>query len=404
LRFRKTGGRIRVYFRFTRPDGKRDEMPIGWYDEGGRDGWSLTRVRDEAAKIREQYQSGSGDVRADQAAAQAALDAQNRAQEAEREEAARKAREREQYTLGALCSAYVRLLKSRGKAKSARDTASCFKVHVPTETAGLPANEITPHQVAAMVRNALEAGKERTAGVLRSYLRAAYGAAIRAPFDAALPADLIPFHVESNPVDAVPAIAVQAGNRTLSRDELTAYLGTLGDGIIDRALRLALLAGGQRIAQLLRARVADWDDSEGVLRLWDGKGKRKDAREHLLPLGPQGADLAQALVQRARERADPEDLNPSLFLSLGGAIMNYTSASKRVADPRNGERWLLWRIICTGSRLRRAATWSVWGEGRHERMGWARPPGADDARRTDCLVSRSPEKIRRAARLSRGRP
>ncbi|NCA73042.1 MAG: integrase, partial [Sphingobacteriia bacterium] len=337
LRFRKTGGRVRVYFRFTRPDGSRDELPLGWYDEGGRDGWTLLQVRDEAAKMRERLQSGSGDVRADQEAEKAARDAERKALERAREEAERKAVEREQYTLAALCETYVQLLNTGGKAKSAKDTASSFRVHVVKahpEIAGLPANEVTSHQIAAIVRKARETGATRVPGILRNYLHAAYGAAVRAPFDSSLPAELIAFNVETNPVGAVPTVPVRAGDRTLSREELRTYLEHLGSGVVDQALLLALLAGGQRITQLLRAKLGDWDGS--ALRLWDSKGKRQTPREHLLPLGPMGGELVKGLIQRTRDRVEPGSLNPSLFASRdrkgAAAIVNYTTCSKRVAE------------------------------------------------------------------------
>ena len=50
-----------------------------------------------------------------------------------------------------------------------------------------------------------------------------------------------------------PTIAVKAGNRTLSKDELKIYMAALGDDTVDMALKLALFSGGQRMAQLLRA-------------------------------------------------------------------------------------------------------------------------------------------------------
>lgn len=338
LRFRKTGGKIRVYFRSTRPDGSRDELPLGWYDEKGRDGWTLLQVRDEAAKVRDRLQSGSGDVRADQEAEKAAQEAVRQAEERSRQEAERKMLEREQYTLAALCGAYVRLLEANGKTKSASDTRSSFNVHVAKaypEIAGLPANEITPHQIAAMMRKVREAGKERASGQLRTYLRAAFGAAIRAPFDSRLPSELIPFNVQTNPVEAVPTIHVRAGERALSKAEMLEYLGYLGDGIVDQSLLLALLAGGQRINQVLRARVSDWDRDSTTLRLWDPKGRRQTAREHLLPLGPKGAGVLEGLIVRARGLAGG-DPNPSLFGSTDRhgrpAVMVYTTASARVSS------------------------------------------------------------------------
>jgi hypothetical protein len=84
------------------------------------------------------------------------------------------------------------------------------------EIAATPAREVTALQIAAMVRQTREAGRERAAGVLRSYLSAAFTAGKKAPFDASLPAALIPFEIQRNPVDSIPAIAVRAGKRTLT--------------------------------------------------------------------------------------------------------------------------------------------------------------------------------------------
>ncbi len=125
-----------------------------------------------------------------------------------------------------------------------------------------------------------KAGKERTAGVLRSYLHAAYAMAIRAPYDSAANATMATFAVEINPDDAIPTIPVRAGHRTLSAAELRNYLAALTDELPDLALRLAVLAGGQRMSQLLRTRVSDYNEDTQTLRLWDTKGKRREPRLH----------------------------------------------------------------------------------------------------------------------------
>lgn len=191
--------------------------------------------------------------------------------------------------------------------------------------------------MAALVRKVREAGKERAAGILRSYLSAAFNAAKRAPFDSALPADLIPFAIEHNPVDAIPAIAVQRGDRTLSPAELRTYLGHIlrvgqadsaGPELADAALLLALLAGGQRIAQLLRAKVSDFDEEAGTLRLWDGKGKRRTAREHVLPLAPRAIELVTSLVRRTQALGGEQ----WLFASWKDARMADETPGKRAAD------------------------------------------------------------------------
>ncbi|NMG15511.1 integrase family protein [Aromatoleum bremense] len=301
--------------------------------------WNLDDARAEANRLQVLVESGTDPRELDRKEAEAKA-----AAKAAQEAAKRTADERSRYTLRALCDAYTGHLERTGKDKSAAATRSAFKCHVFTHEAiaAAPAREVTSHQIAAMVRKVREAGKERAAGILRSYLSAAYNAAKRAPFDSAMPADLIAFGVEHNPVDNIPAIAVQAGNRTLSADELRAYLNALGDELPDQALRLALLAGGQRMAQLLRAKVSDFDTDTATLRLWDGKGKRQSAREHLLPLAPKAAALAAGLVARAKKREQkraeaagevPGDVGGRwLFSTHGKVAMTFTTPGKRVAE------------------------------------------------------------------------
>jgi hypothetical protein len=351
LLFRKAAsGATFAYFRYTLPGGKRDTLPIGVYDETGRDGLTLAKARKKAGDLSRLYQDGVKNIRAHLEAEEAARKLALEAEQAERDAAlavslAAEARALAQaeYTLQALCDAYAGVLEARGKSKSAKDTRSAFKVHVfkmHPEIAALPAREVTPHHIAAMVRKVREAGKERTGGMLRSYLRAAFALAIRAPFDSAVTSELIAFEVTANPVDAIPTIPVKAGQRTLTRFELAAYHDALSDNLIDQALKLALLSGGQRMAQLLRIRVSDYDRDTQVLKLWDGKGKRQDPREHLLPLAPKAARLVDSLIDRAKSKAQAiaaddnlkPDPNPSLFLSTRGAVIADTTPGKRVAE------------------------------------------------------------------------
>ena len=301
--------------------------------------WNLDDARAEANRLQVLVESGTDPRELDRQEAEAKA-AATAAQEA----AKRAADERSRYTLRALCDAYAGHLERAGKVKSAAATRSAFKCHVFThpEIADAPARDVTAHQVAAMVRKVREAGKERAAGILRSYLSAAFNAAKRAPFDSAMPADLIAFGIEHNPVDNIPAIAVQAGNRTLSADELRAYIKALGDDLPDQALRLALLAGGQRMAQLLRAKVSDYNPDTATLRLWDGKGKRTAPREHLLPLAPKAAALVAGRAERVKEREKrraedagevPGDVGSMwLFSTHGKVAMTFTTPGKRAAE------------------------------------------------------------------------
>lgn len=295
--------------------------------------WSLPEARAEARRLQTQIDQGIDPREQDRD-----REAAREAAKAARETAKREAEERARYTLSALCDTYTDKLVGEGKRRSAADASSAFRVHVVSahpEIASLPAREITPHHIAELVRKVREAGKERAAGVLRSYLSAAFNSAKRAPLDAKEPAAMIPFRIEQNPVIDIPAIAVRRGNRTLSADELRAYMSGLSDGLADQALRLALFAGGQRMAQLLRAKVSDYDPDSATLRLWDPKGKRSAPREHLLPLAPAAAALVARLVERARDLEASRNAGRTdlwLFSATGRVPMDQGTPGERAAE------------------------------------------------------------------------
>lgn len=299
--------------------------------------WNLDDARDEARSLQTLIDKGTDprELDREKAAAKAAIIAANEAEKVA-------AQSRKQYTLRALCEAYCDTLEAKGKTQSARQARSILKCHVfegSPEIAALPASGITAHQIAAMVRKVSEQGKDRAAGILRSYLSAAFNAARKAPFDAKLPAALIAYGVESNPVEPVSTIAVQRGDRTLVSDELKAYMAALSDDdLSDLALKLALYAGGQRMAQLLRPKVSDYDKDTQTLRLWDGKGKRTAPREHLLPLAPKAAAIVEKLIERAckqeeasakKEGREPTYSSLWLFSSHGKAQLVDTTPGKR---------------------------------------------------------------------------
>jgi len=317
LAVRVTGSGAKSYIFESKLDRKTIRRTIGDCAN-----WTIEDARAEARKLKVQLDTGVDPREEDRGKVEAKARARAM-QEAERQTA----EARKRYTLRALCNAYVELLEARGKKKSAAGAKSAFKCHLQEDTAALPVNEVTPRHIAELVRTVSEAGKERAAGILRSYLSAAYNAARRAPFDAKLPAGLIPFNVEINPVAPVAVIKVRAGDRHLSPGELREYMRRLGDTPADLALRLALLTGGQRMAQLLRARVSDFNPDAKTLRLFDPKGKRTEPREHLLPLAPRAAALVDSLAAAAEARE-----SSWLLSSFGDTPIAETTPGKRVAE------------------------------------------------------------------------
>lgn len=311
------------------------DMPLGLFDATGKTGLSLAEARAKAGELSRLIQEGIPDPKAhleEQARREiAAAVASRQALEAASAAASREAIERDRYTLQALTSAYIAHLERQGKTGTAKDVRSLFKVHLLEAAPALaakPARDVTKTDLATRIREVRESGAVRTAGKLRSYLSAAFAMAARAVDDTAIPAAMIAFRVEANPVAGILAIPVKASERTLSRAELRAFLAKLNDNLTDRALRVLLFSGGQRAEQLLRARVSDYDPATATLRLWDPKGRRQQPREHRLPLGPVAAAMVAPLVDRARQE-QPDAADPSLFAN-GEASLSRTTLSHRV--------------------------------------------------------------------------
>lgn len=289
--------------------------------------WDLEKARKKAREYRMQTDENvdpreverqEAERKAAEEAAAAAADAAARAQ-AEAEAT---------YTLQALCEALVKFLEASNKHKSAGSARSAFNVHVyGKDIAKKPAKDVAPEEIASLVRKVKEDGKERTSGILRSWLHRAYSIAWRAPLSTSYPSVFADFGVKMNPVTAVEAGKVNPRTRTLTAEELQTYLGQLGDTLPDRALKLALYAGGQRMAQLLRAKVTDYDRTTSTLRLFDIKGRRSIPREHLLPLAPEGAKIADMLLERAKKAKAT-----SLFEVGGGVLMASETVGVRLAE------------------------------------------------------------------------
>lgn len=298
-------------------EGKLDRTTIRW-TIGKTSNWTLEDARREARRLQTILDRGI-DPREQEAAIRAEKAAHKAAIEANRK-----------FTLRALLEAYYDHLERQGKRKFAQAARSAVKVHVLTASPALsekPAAEITSGDIAGLIRQVRESGKERTAGVLRAIISAAFNCARRAPFDTDLPTSFSGFEITSNPVDVIPTIPVNAGDRTLSRAELRAYMAALNQSPIDQALRLALFSGGQRMAQLVRAEVSDWNADTKTLRLLDPKGKRRQPREHLVPLAP----IAAGIVLHFAKQAEAAETG-FLFSSAGKTPIHALTPGQRVAE------------------------------------------------------------------------
>jgi integrase len=300
---------VSFYFRYTHA-GKKKAVPLGGYDEHGTKGLTLKRAREKAGEISKLYQSGITDLHGH---LERERQSAERARQAAEEAARRAAEEAGRGTLKQLLDAYVAHLVRLGK-QSARDVRSIFDVHISQaapELGPCKAADISVDQFVHLIGRLTEAGKGRTAGKLRSYLRAAYSLAIASRTDPDAPLMLRAFGIETNPLASVGARALSRYNRTrdrvLSGPELAAFLKRL-EALPGRpqtdALRLCVLLGGQRPAQLLRARPGDVDLSASTITLYDPKGAHSQPRRHVLPLTK---DAGKILEQRiaALEEGEP---------------------------------------------------------------------------------------------------
>jgi len=112
---------------------------------------------------------------------------------------------------------------------------------------------------------------------------------------------------------------------------MQAYLAEIvgSEDLVDRALELLIVSGGQRPKQLLRVPVTGVNLREATMLLYDPKGRRKTPRPHLVPLGPRGLEIAAALVERAKKLS-----SPYLFSITGTHQLLSYPVSRRVADIR----------------------------------------------------------------------
>jgi integrase len=253
--------------------------------------WTLDNARIKARSFQTQIDNGK-DPREVKAQAIASDKAIKQARIAAREEQ----EWQKVLTLRALCTIYSEGLKARGKKKSGTDSFSAFKCHVFTSKfADFPAKDITSEDISEILRAVLESGFKTTARVTRNYLSAAFNQAIRVRFDPTLPVALKPFKITSNPVTVIPRIRSAKGKRNLSAKELKEYFLSLTDSPVDVLLKMHLLSGTQRSAQLARITEVDYKAEIGAIELLDPKGRREDPRVHLVPLAPKGLALLQSM-------------------------------------------------------------------------------------------------------------
>lgn len=336
---RTAGGEVRFYYRFTGPDGKRERVPLGSWCRDGIRGMTLAQAYARARELAERVRTGERDLRAaiesEELRHRRELDAdaaRQAAEEARKAAADASATAAESRSLGKLADAYVEALEARG-AKSAASVAGVLRRSVADPFPALwrtEADALTVEDLLQPVAALVKAGKLRQAAALRSHLSAAYAAGLRARTDATAPEALRSLRVKANPARDLATVrgAIRARDRALSAEELRHYWRRVSE-LADphrSALLVHLLTGCQRVEQLARATVADWDRRAATLTLRDIKGRRDLPRVHVVPTLP---PVAQALATM-RRGAGPDD--PFLWsLTHGKSGCSYSAAHDLVS-------------------------------------------------------------------------
>lgn len=220
------------------------------------------------------------------------------------------ARLRRGHTVADLLGAYVEHMKAGGRV-SWRAVETAFDRHVLKpfpRLAKTAADKATLDDFMGVFRDLAKEDHHNEARKLRAYLRAAFNAACAARHDAGI-VGFDGFDLHANPLamlrvtrpqeSAEKAAAVAKERKwSLSEGELAAYWRRTFDlAPAHGALaRLHLLTGGQRVRQLGRVTVADYDSNPKGQRITirDIKGRRRVAYEHVVPLIP---DAVAAIEQ-----------------------------------------------------------------------------------------------------------
>ena len=323
---------VSFLYQYFSADGRKRFLPMGPFDVGGVRGLSLAQARDRSASLSNLYRTGIKDLHAHFEREHAEKERARAAEEAAAQQTHEKA---QRYTLQELMNAYAGHLQSTGR-ESAGQVRNIFRKHVSESEPALAsrwAREVGVQDFVRLIGKVVSAGKGRTAGKLRSYLHAMYGLAISSKTDPSVPAALRDFDIEVNPISGIAALSQfnRVLNRHLNALELHAFLKRLRSSTADSAkkdaVHLCIFLGGQRPTQLLRLRPRDVNLPARTITLLDKKGRRKQPREHVIPLTTQ----ATTIIKRRMEGIQPGEDRP-LFSTDNDTQICLETVSKFVSE------------------------------------------------------------------------
>jgi Sec-independent protein translocase protein TatA len=280
-------GRVTFYFRYTNSSGKRERIALGLFSPRKTKGrLTLDQAMEQADKLSRRFRDGDKDLKA-------ALEQESRQREEQRKaEAKQAARDAQRATLGNVLTAYCDHLDELKKA-SAPKVRGTLQRHVRDSWPAIwneKASDLDIGELIPIIAKVSHAGKSREAAKLRAYIRAAFTIAMQAKQNPSALPSMVALNIITNPAaDIAPIDAVtEDRQRNLSQAELQSYWKRISKlaAPFGSLLRFHLLTGGQRVTQLSRLKTENYDPSAHIISLRDGKGRRKKARIHDIPLLP----------------------------------------------------------------------------------------------------------------------
>jgi integrase len=219
-------------------------------------------------------------------------------------------------TVADLFEAYVTNLKEAGKSSWPEAEAGLNKV---ADTLGRNrlARDVTPDDVLGVIRPIYERGKRAMADHVRSYIRSAYSWGIKSEHDYRNTSPRR-FKLVNNPAGGIPTESKVVGTRWLDEDEfvkLYRWLECPDTPVHPPYTRavLILMLTGQRVEEIARLHVDQWDAKEKIID-WS---KTKNGKPHAIPVPPIAAELIESIIPNEHGWFFPSAKDPSKPVSAG---------------------------------------------------------------------------------------
>jgi integrase len=240
----------------------------------------------------------------------------------------------EDRTVAKLFAGYVAGLHADGRA-SAVEVERNLKRAEAFLGSDTPAGDVTPDQIADLLKSIHERGARVMADRMRAYLSAAFNWGIKATHDYRATVRQN-WGIKVNPAAQVrrDTGASEARERNLSPAELATLWHALdGEGFADgtgAAIRL-LICCGQRVLETMRV---DGKDIDLDAAIWSMPAKKtKGGRPHQLPLPPQAVAIFRQLIAKHGQGplfpARHGESERQVGTSLNKAISRWTTATRR---------------------------------------------------------------------------